>query len=142
MSEGKQGSKSTFTTSPKAEPELRLRLVGHQMGVQGWEKALQGTKVAARETDLLSCILLHISRLWRDIQEITIQSSMIKLLFSHNLNRKGMVILSNYLEQCDQQQKAGIVHGPLGHQRRWRYMPPLIATLYGQNWTMRACSHL
>ena len=65
----------------------------------------------------------------QNIQEITIQSSMIKLLFSPNVNGKWMVILSKYLEQCDQQQKAGTVHGPLGHQCSWRYMLPLIATL-------------
>ena len=38
MSRAKQGSKSTFTIC-KAEPELRLRLVGHQMAIVGGFKA-------------------------------------------------------------------------------------------------------
>ena len=38
MSKAKQGSKSTFTIC-KAEPELKLRLVGHQMAIVGGFKA-------------------------------------------------------------------------------------------------------
>ena len=104
MSEAKQGSKSTFTTSPKAEPELRLRLVGHQMAIVG---GFKDGKRPCRARKLLheKLICYHgfcsisvdagetrYSR--NNSQHITIQSGMINLLFSHNLNGKGMVILS------------------------------------------------
>ena len=61
MSEAKQVSKSTFTI-PKAQPKLRLRLVGHQMAIVGGsrlEKGLAGHESCCTRNRSAFMILLH-----------------------------------------------------------------------------------
>ena len=73
----KQGSKSAFTIS-KADPELRVRLVGHQMAiVEGsrLRKGPQGTKVGARETDLRSFCFIVDPVVGRDTISVLIEST-------------------------------------------------------------------